>query len=52
MVNPPNKCSVTIMGKSFKLTVKYPKTPWQHIKNNRNDDQPCIDLSFVFLKDR
>ena len=27
---------MTIIGSSFKLTVRYPKIPWQHIKNSKN----------------
>ena len=27
---------VTINGSNFKLTVKYPNSPWQQIKNNKN----------------
>ena len=41
-----------MMGNNFKLTVRYPNSPWQHIKTRRNDAQPLIALSFVLLKER
>ena len=35
-MKPPKRWPVTIIGSSFKLTVRYPKIPWQHIKNSKN----------------
>ena len=38
-----------MIGKSNKLTVKYPNNPWQQIKNNKNMDRYFREFSTFCL---
>ena len=52
VVKPPKRWPVTIIGSSFRLTVKYPKSPWQQMNIKSPTAQYLIFLFSFCLKDK